>query len=137
MKRQAMTLDGALASAASGLDSITKRLALISQNVANAGTPDYVRQSVAVTSAAAGDQAFGVRTGVATRAMDEHLQGDLLSAVASETGEQVTHRPWRGSTRRRGCREAGKICRACSASCGTRSRKWRPILLTARSSAKW
>ncbi len=85
-----MTLDGALSSAASGLDSITKRLALISQNVANAGTPDYVRQAVAVNSASAGDQAFGVRTGVATRAMDEHLQGDLLTAVASEAGEQVT-----------------------------------------------
>src|ERR1700710_1224205 len=85
-----MNLDGALTSAASGLDSINKQLALISQNVANAGTPDYVRQSLPVSSVVAGNRGLGVRTGPATRSLDETLQADLFAATATEAGEQVT-----------------------------------------------
>src|SRR6185312_16909173 len=84
-----MFLGNALTSAASGLDSITKQLALVSQNVANAGTPDYVKQSLTLTDAQAGGQTFGVRTGPATRAMDDVLQADMLASVGSERSDSV------------------------------------------------
>src|SRR4051812_34540610 len=85
-----MFLGNALTSAASGLDSITRQLALVSQNVANAGTPDYVKQTLTITDAQAGGQTFGVRTGPALRAMDETLQADLFASVGSESGDKVT-----------------------------------------------
>ena len=84
-----MFLGNALSSASSGLDSISRQLALVSQNIANAGTPNYVRETLPLASAEAGGQTFGVRSGVATRAMDEQLQANLFAAVGSEAGEQV------------------------------------------------
>jgi flagellar hook-associated protein 1 len=84
-----MFLGNTLGSAASGLDSISRQLALVSQNVANASTPNYVRQTLTVTSAAAGDQNFGVRTGPAIRNTDDVLHTELLQAVGSESGAQV------------------------------------------------
>src|SRR3954453_2973454 len=84
-----MFLGNALSSAASGLDSITRQLALVSQNVANAGTPNYVKQSLTVTDAQAGGQSLGVRTGPAVRAMDDRLQGDLFASVGTETGDKA------------------------------------------------
>ena len=85
-----MTLDGILSQAGSGLDSVTRRLAVVSQNVANASTLGYVRESVAVTSATAGGIGMGVRTGVSSRAMDEFLQADVFAASAAASGQQVT-----------------------------------------------
>jgi flagellar hook-associated protein 1 FlgK len=85
-----MFLGNALTSAASGLDSINRQLALVSQNVANASTPDYVKQTLTLTDAQAGGQTFGVRTGPATRAMDETLQANLFASVATESGNKVT-----------------------------------------------
>lgn len=84
-----MTLDGVIGIAGSGLDSIGRRLAVVSQNVANAGTPGYVRASVPVLSASAGGVGMGVRTGVATRSVDEALQADVFAAGASVGGQQV------------------------------------------------
>ena len=81
-----MLLDGVLSQAASGLDSVTKRLATISQNVSNADTPGYVRQRVNVSSVVADGQGMGVRTGVATRLMDQSLQSDLFGAAAQAAG---------------------------------------------------
>ena len=94
-----MFLGNTLGSAASGLDSISRQLALVSQNVANASTPNYVRQTLTVTSAAAGDQNFGVRTGPAIRNTDDVLHTELLQAVGSEkkgagqAGGIGAHRP--------------------------------------------
>lgn len=84
-----MSLDGVLNSAGSGLDSISRRIATVSQNVANAGTVGYVRETVDVTSATAGGQGMGVRTGVATRSLDERLQSDALAASAAAVGQQT------------------------------------------------
>ncbi|MBC7799799.1 MAG: flagellar hook-associated protein FlgK, partial [Gemmatimonadaceae bacterium] len=84
-----MSLSGVLNSASSGLDSVARRIATVSQNVANAGTAGYVRESVAVTSATAGGQGMGVRTGVAVRALDERLQADALAASADAVGQQT------------------------------------------------
>ena len=84
-----MNLGSALTTASSGLESITRRLALISQNVANAGTPGYVRQTIAVSSATAGGEGMGVRTGVATRNLDEQLQADVFTANATTAASDV------------------------------------------------
>ena len=84
-----MSLDGVLNSAASGLDSVSRRIATVSQNVANASTAGYVRETVAVTSFAAGGDGMGVRTGQAARSLDERLQASALSASASVVGEQT------------------------------------------------
>ena len=45
-----MFLGSTLGSAASGLDSVSRQLALVSQNLANASTPNYVRQTLPLTS---------------------------------------------------------------------------------------
>ena len=84
-----MTLDGMIGIAGSGLDSISRRLAVVSQNVANASTPGYVRETVAISSAAAGGVGTGVRTGVATRSLDAALQADVFAAGASAGAQQV------------------------------------------------
>lgn len=84
-----MTLDGVIGIAGSGLDSIGRRLAVVSQNVSNASTPGYVRETVPVSSASAGGVGTGVRTGVATRSLDEALQADVFAAGASAGGQQV------------------------------------------------
>ena len=84
-----MPLDSVLNSSASGLDSVSRRIATVSQNVANAGTAGYVRQTVAVNSLAAAGQSMGVRTGVATRSVDERLQADALAAAAIVVGQQT------------------------------------------------
>lgn len=85
-----MFLGNAMSSAASGLDSITRQLALVSQNVANAGTPNYVKQSLTLTDAQAGGQTFGVRTGPAIRAMDDTLQANLFASAGTESGDTLT-----------------------------------------------
>ncbi len=77
-----MRLDGVLMQAQSGLDSIGKQLSTIAQNVANAGTADYVKKTVAVTSLEAGGDGMGVRTGQPTRTLDTALQAGLYRADA-------------------------------------------------------
>lgn len=84
-----MSLDSVLNTSASGLESVSRRIATVSQNVANAGTAGYVRETVAVNSIAASGQGMGVRTGVVTRSVDERLQADALAASASVVGQQT------------------------------------------------
>lgn len=78
-----MSLDGTLSTAFSGLDSINRRLALLSHNVANAGTPGYVRQTAVTSSVTADGQGMGVRTGPARRELDERLQAEVFGAGAA------------------------------------------------------
>ena len=78
-----MNLTTALGAATTGLDSITRQLAVVSQNVANASTPGYVRESVAVQDAGEAGAALGVRTGPATRNLDQVLQGQAQAASAT------------------------------------------------------
>ncbi len=84
-----MSLASVLNSSASGLDSVSRRIATVSQNVANAGTAGYVRETVDVNSVAAAGQGMGVRTGVAVRSVDERLQSDALAASATVVGQQT------------------------------------------------
>lgn len=78
-----MSLDSTLLIATSGLDAINRQLAVVSHNVANAGTPGYVRETLPLASAAAGDLALGVRAGPAQRDLDVQLQGAVFAASSS------------------------------------------------------
>ena len=84
-----MRLDGVYAQSASGLDSVAKQLAVVGQNVANANTPGYVRESVALTSVTAAGDGLGVRTGVATRTLDQVLQAGVFAAGGQAAGERL------------------------------------------------
>lgn len=77
-----MSLIGTLGAAASGLDSIAKQLAVVSQNVANASTPGYTRETLPVQDAGVSGVALGVRTGPASRSLDVALQSRLLESSA-------------------------------------------------------
>ncbi len=84
-----MSLDSVLNSASSGLDSASRQIAIVSQNVANASTAGYVRETVAVTSFVAGGDGMGVTTGPASRSLDQQLQSSALTASALVVGEQT------------------------------------------------
>lgn len=87
-----MSLDGALSIAGSGLRNVQQQLDIVSQNVANAGTAGYARESVATQSLTAAGTGFGVRTGPALREIDVALQtaafqqqGDLAREQTMQT----------------------------------------------------
>ena len=84
-----MSLDTAISNAASGLASVNRQLALVSQNVANAGTPGYAREVAANSDATAGGIGAGVRTGPATREVNAQLQASLSTQDAAVAGQQV------------------------------------------------
>ncbi|MGI4950905.1 MAG: flagellar hook-associated protein FlgK [Janthinobacterium lividum] len=84
-----MRLDGVLTTAASGLDSVSKQLGIVGQNVANANTAGYVRESIALTALTAGNEGMGVRSGVATRTLDSTLQGEVFGAAGQSAGDQL------------------------------------------------
>ena len=84
-----MSLDSILGTAASGLASINQQLAIVSQNVANAGTAGYARETAAETSLTAGGSGYGVRTGPATQAVDAALQQAASNEDAAVAGAQV------------------------------------------------
>lgn len=75
-----MRLDGIISQASGGLDAISRQLAVVSQNVANADTPGYVRETLRTSSVTAGGQGMGVRSGVATRSVDLALLANLSVA---------------------------------------------------------
>jgi len=84
-----MNLNSAISNAASGLASINTQLALVSQNIANAGTPGYAREVAANSDATAGGFGEGVRTGPATRQVNAQLQASLSLQTAEVAGQQV------------------------------------------------
>src|ERR1700738_1730488 len=69
-----MSLDGALSIAISGLANINAGLGVISNNVANANTPDYSAETANQSAIAAGSRSLGVHTEATTRAVDLALQ---------------------------------------------------------------
>ena len=74
-----MNLDGVLNSAWSGLDAASRRLAIVSQNVANAGTAGYARESAATQDVPG---SAGTRLGLTTRATNDVVQQGLFHANA-------------------------------------------------------
>ncbi len=84
-----MTLDGALSIATSSLANINRQMAVVSQNVANVNTPGYAAEIGTQSSATAGGEGLGVRSGPAIRDVDAMLQAELFSQNATVAGLQT------------------------------------------------
>jgi len=84
-----MDLDSILTRAAGGLANIDRQLAVVSQNVSNAGTAGYSREIGTQTSVTADGLGMGVRTGIATRALDAPLQASVTLQSAAVAGLQT------------------------------------------------
>lgn len=85
-----MGLDSALSIATGGLANINAQLALVSQNVANAGTPGYAVETSSQQELTADGQGLGVRTNPATRQIDQALQASVIQQNATVTGLTTT-----------------------------------------------
>ncbi len=72
--------------AVGGLANINHKLRIVSQNVANAATPDYAREVATDRSIAAGGQGMGVRRGPVQRVIDQQLQAGLFAQNAAVAG---------------------------------------------------
>lgn len=84
-----MSLQSALQVATGGLSNITQQMAVVSNNVANASTPDYAREVGTQTSLMAGGQGMGVFTGPVIRQIDLQLQAKAFQQDAMVSGLQV------------------------------------------------
>ena len=85
-----MSLEGALLTASSGLLNINRQLAVLSQNVSNAGTPGYVTEDANQVALSAGGVGMGVISKPATIQVDAQLQAETLSQNAAVAGLQTT-----------------------------------------------
>ena len=81
-----MNLDAALAIASGGLANISRQLDVVSQNVANAGTPGYSREVASQQSVTADGVGMGVRSLPTRRETDDLLQAGLLAQNAAVGG---------------------------------------------------
>jgi flagellar hook-associated protein 1 FlgK len=81
-----MSLDGALSIATGGLANVNRRMAVVSQNVANAGTPGYAAEIATQTSLTADGVGLGVHSGPAIRNIDTVLQAEVFSQNATVAG---------------------------------------------------
>lgn len=85
-----MSLSGALLIASGGINTIDAQLAVVSQNIANAGSPGYAREAATQSSVTAGGMAMGVRTGPTVRQIDVQLAADLLKQNATVSSLTIT-----------------------------------------------
>jgi flagellar hook-associated protein 1 FlgK len=72
-----MSLSQALSAAISGLKVTQSGLSLVAANVANAGTPGYVRKTVDQVSVASNGTGIGVRITAIQRELDQYVQQQL------------------------------------------------------------
>src|ERR1041385_8888601 len=72
-----MSLSQALGAAVSGLRVTQSSLSLVAGNVANAGTPGYVRKTGVQLAIVAGDVGVGVRFTAINRELDQYAQRQL------------------------------------------------------------
>ena len=84
-----MSLNGALGISSGALANVSYGLSVISQNIANASTPQYALETATQTSLSAGGQGFGVSSGVTVPASDPGLQNQV-SAQTSEAAAAAT-----------------------------------------------
>src|ERR1019366_3727600 len=85
-----MNLNGALSIATGSLANITTQLGLVSNNVANASTPDYSVETPNQESLVAGAQSMGVQTEAATRAINLALQQATFQQDTTVSGLTTT-----------------------------------------------
>ncbi len=80
-----MSLNGIMSSALSSLQTNTSALKVVSQNIANLNTPDYVRRQVNLSVLGSNGVPAGVTIDDVTRVTDQYLQQESLSATASSS----------------------------------------------------
>jgi flagellar hook-associated protein 1 len=85
-----MSLDSSLSIATGGLANINAQLGVISNNVANASTPDYSVETANQSSLVAGTQGLGVQTEATTRAIDLALQQSAFQQDTTVSGLTTT-----------------------------------------------
>src|SRR3954451_19949914 len=85
-----MGLSSALSIATGGLANINAQLALVSPNVANAGTPGYAAELGNQQELTANGSGLGVHTGPATRQIDLALQASVTQQNATVSGLSTT-----------------------------------------------
>ena len=74
-----MPIDAALTISSSEIRNLAGQISLVSQNIANANTPDYAAETLQQTSLTAGGMGLGAANGLAQRAVDQQGQMDLLA----------------------------------------------------------
>lgn len=84
-----MSLSGALSIASSGLGAVNQQFQLVSQNVANASTPDFATETSSTSSLAAGAVGLGAQSGAVQRVLDQQLQASLFTQNATVAGWQT------------------------------------------------
>jgi flagellar hook-associated protein 1 FlgK len=85
-----MSLQGALSIASGGLADINLGLTLISQNIANATTPQYAEETFSQQSLSAGGQPLGVSPGATIVASDAALQLQVNDSSAQSAASTTT-----------------------------------------------
>jgi flagellar hook-associated protein 1 FlgK len=84
-----MGLDAAFGIATGGLANVSLGLSVVSQNVANSGTPGYAREAATQTSLDGGGVPGGVRSGPVVLASDPPLQAQALSLAGDAASAQT------------------------------------------------
>ena len=84
-----MSIGNVLDIAASGLANINLQMSLISQNVANDGTPNYAVEVSSPESLSANGQPLGVASGQATLQIDNQLQTECFNQNTVVSGLQT------------------------------------------------
>ncbi len=84
------SLSGALGIASGGLSNVALGLSVVSQNVANASTPQYALETLTQTSQSAAGQGFGVRSGVVVLATDPGLQSQVSAQNSALAADNTT-----------------------------------------------
>ena len=85
-----MSLESALSIATGGLANVSAQLALVSQNVANAGTPAYAVETSTQESLSADGIGLGVHTGLAKLQINQALTASLTQQNAVVSGLTTT-----------------------------------------------
>jgi flagellar hook-associated protein 1 FlgK len=84
-----LNLDTALRTAASGIAATQAQIAVLSDNIANAGSAGYTQKTLGTTAFVAGTLSIGVRTGNVARSVDLAMQQSLLTADGQVGGLTV------------------------------------------------
>jgi flagellar hook-associated protein 1 FlgK len=84
-----VSIGNALAIASSGLANITQQMGLVSQNVANIGTPDYALEVNTPQSMTAAGEGMGVVSGPTTLQINQELQTESFNQNAVVAGLQT------------------------------------------------
>jgi flagellar hook-associated protein 1 FlgK len=85
-----MSLEGALSVASSSLANINYQLGVVSNNVANANTPDYTDETANQENLLAGSVSMGVQTEATTRAINLALQQSVFQQDTTVSGLTTT-----------------------------------------------